>query len=211
MNTKRFTRGVAAAALFFVAALPGIGGGPAPRKNDQPAARQAHEIPPIPPQQKQKILQMKHVKHDPSAPPRSYGILHPIDRLGWLELDQANVFWQYKNADVDTNTGLVRFTFVPIAANKPHLVIFAVSVSDGPVNIQINLPDASGMMQLPVNESVTPQSVPGPYLPQNGPAAYIPVFFKPLHPTAYCNISITNSSTVNKTFIFQRVTMELVQ
>src|SRR6202035_2195439 len=102
MNTRSFIRGVAAAAVFFVAVSPGNGGGPAlseapaPQKGGQVAARQAREIPPIPPQQKQKILQMKHVKHDPSATVRSYGMMNPIDKLGWLELDQANVFWQYK-------------------------------------------------------------------------------------------------------------------
>jgi len=210
MNTRSFTRGVAAAAVFFLAVSPGNGRGPAlsegpaPQKGNQVVEKQAREIPPIPPQQKQKILQMKHVKHDPSAQARSYGFLHPIDRLGWLELDQANVYWAQKNADINTNTGSVIFTFVPIAANKPHLVIFSVSVADGPVTVQIHLPDASGMMQNTMTETVT---IP------NGPSsnAYVPVFFTPLHPTAYCVIAISNSSTNYKTFLFQRVTMELVK
>lgn len=121
---------------------------PAPNPNQRATARQKKTPPkdpgPISPSERNKILQDKHVKHDPSAAVLRYGVEHPFDKSGNLDLaNAADInFGDSKFAMFEPpsggSVGEVSLTFLPLAANKLHLVMFTItSESAGTASIAL--------------------------------------------------------------------------
>ena len=206
MQIRRISSRLALAAVVASLVLAASPSGAQKQPQSEALAEALREpaapVNPIPPAQRQKILQMKKVKHDPSANPRAYGLRHPADQNGWLVFNQATqVAFQQNYATISPNTGGVILTFQPLAVGKPHLVIFAVTVVQGSLNILVTQSGAGGTPQ-PTTETQTVAT---------GQPAYVPVIVTPLANTKLVGIEIMNTPSTAKYFTFQQATVELVK
>lgn len=132
-------------------------------------------IAPLTPRAKQQLLSKKRLKKDPSGKTKVYSLQHPYngnDYLFFLRPKEVS-FGAGRTSDAlfdgDNGPSGLQVNFTPIAANKPHLVIFTIGAHFGSKSVIVQGQDgpAQTVNLVPITNYVSivvqPTSTSSPY------------------------------------------------